>query len=117
MQKNRYLITNRTTEMIRWLANNPKIQRRICCEGYDIEPDECLEIIEMLEQEGFYELVYILLMKNVNHVVIANAVEKLQYKAWSNEWEKIGNEKMCMNIKEQIKNGMLLREIKNNDMF
>ena len=109
--------SDRTAEIIKWLSNHNKIQRRICWDGYAIEPNECLEIIEMLEKDGLYELIYILLMRNINHIVISEAIEILQAEAWVKEWEKIGNEQMCRNIKEQIKQGINLHKNDTSDML
>jgi hypothetical protein len=117
MQNNSNLMENRTAEIIKWLSNHNKIQRRICWDGYAIEPNECLEIIEMLEKDGLYELIYILLMRNINHIVISEAIEILQAEAWVKEWEKIGNEQMCRNIKEQIKQGINLHKNDTSDML
>lgn len=117
MQNNSNLMENRTAEMIRWLSNHTKIQRRICWDGYLTEPDECLKIIEILEKEGLYELIYILLMRNINHIIISEAIEILQAEAWAKEWVMIGNKQMCRNIKEQIRQGMKLHENDDFDIF
>ena len=71
----------------------------------------------MLEKDGLYELIYILLMRNINHIVISEAIEILQAEAWVKEWEKIGNEQMCRNIKEQIKQGINLHKNDTSDML
>ncbi len=117
MQGNANLMLNRTTRMMEWLANHPRIQHRICCEDFGVEPEECIQIIEMLEEKEFYELVYILLLKNEQQIVIADVLEKLKTGAWAREWEKVGNEKMCRDIKEKIRNEMTLREMKNDNIF
>ncbi len=117
MQEKDREVKNRTIEIIRWLAKHPKIQRRICCEEYTIEPDECLEIMEILEKNGFYELMYILLRKNEQHLAIDYALEGLKTEAWANEWGKVGNEQMCRTIKERIRNGIQLLEMGKDEMF
>jgi hypothetical protein len=56
MQEN---IANKTAEAIRlvkWLSEHPKIQSRLFEDYAETTPEECLEIIEMLEKNEFYEM-------------------------------------------------------------
>ena len=36
--------------MINWMAAHPKIRRRICKDEYTVTPEECIEILELLEK-------------------------------------------------------------------
>ena len=92
------------------LSENPDILHTLCCEGYEVEPPECLEIIGILEEQGFYELIYILLIKNRYHAVIGGAIERLLAEMWMSEWEKAGNQQMCKELKERIQKEMAFRE-------
>ena len=101
---------NRPLEIIKWLSTHPDIQRNLCREGYEVEPPECLEIIGTLEEQGFYELIYILLVKNQHHAIIGGAIDKLLTQFWMDAWGKAGNRQMCTEIKEQIQNEIALWE-------
>jgi len=100
---------SRTMEIIKWMSAYPDIQRALCCEGYEVEPDECLEIIGILEEQGFYELIYVLLVKNQCHAVIGGAIERLLAEMWMSEWEKVGSQQMCKDLKECIQKEIAFR--------
>ena len=104
--------TNRTAEMIKWLANHPNIQQMLCHDEYEAEADACLEIVDALEKQGYYEMIYIFLMKNQCHKVIGDAIDKLFAELWADRWEKAGNQQMCREIHAYIQNEIALREMK-----
>ncbi len=62
MQKKTNTMTNRSLEIIKWLSNHREIQRIICREGYEAELPEYLDVVEELEKQGYYELIYICLL-------------------------------------------------------
>ena len=98
--------------MIRWMAVHPKIQRMLCIEDYDADPEECLEIIAWLEEQGFYTLIYVLLLKNKYQRVIGTAIERYETELWANEWQEKGDKWMCENLKTRIKAEMEFQELK-----
>ena len=99
---------NRTAEMIKWLSSHPGIQQHLCRDEFVLQSDECLEIMDALEKQGYYEMIYIFLMKNQFHGTVGNALDKLLAELWANEWEKAGNQLMCRDIKERIQNEITL---------
>lgn len=103
MREKSSAITNKSVEMIKWLSSHNEIQRIICREGYDAELPEYLDIIEELGKQGYYELIYILLVKNQYNVAIDDVVERLLFETLTDQWEKTGNEALCTDIKERIK--------------
>lgn len=92
-----------TIRLVKWLAEHPKIQRRLCEGEYESTPEECLEMIELLEDNSFYEMIFILLMKNIHNPVIDDAVTKMAAEKITNEWERVGTEQMCRDIKARIR--------------
>jgi hypothetical protein len=98
-----------TIRLVRWLAEHPKIQRRLCEGEYESTPEECLETIEMLAKDSFYDMIFVLLMKNSHDLIIDEALTKMATEKIVNEWERVGTEQMCRDIKERIK-----EEIKRN---
>lgn len=117
MQDNRNNQKEDTVRLIRWLAEHPSIQRRLCDEGAESTPEECIEIIEQLEKNSFYDMIYILLMKNSHDIVIGEAIEKVIAEKMANEWERIGTEQMCQDIKGRIKEEIKIKELRGNKMF
>ena len=107
MHENAAATRNRTAEMIRWLASHPRIEQMLCHDEYAIKDDECLELVDALEKQGYYEMIYIFLMKNQFQRAVGNAIDKLVAEMWANEWEKAGNQQMCREIKERIKNEIM----------
>lgn len=92
-----------TIRLVRWLAEHPKIQRRLCEADFESTPEECLEIIEMLENNSFYDMIFILLMKNSHDLIIDEAITKMVTEKMANEWDRIGTEQMCADIKNRIR--------------
>ena len=117
MQDNRNNPKEDTIRLIRWLSEHPRIQRRLCDEGTESTPEECLEIIEQLEKNSFYDMIYILLMKNSHDMVIGEVLSKIIVEKMANEWERMGTEQMCRDIKEKIKEEIKLKEKQRNKMF
>jgi len=97
---------NRTAEMIKWLANHPGIQRMLCQDEYESGADEFLEILDALEKQGYYEMIYIFLMKNQCHRVVGNAIDKWFTELLADAWAKAGNQQICREMKERIQNEM-----------
>lgn len=95
-----------TIRLVRWLAEHPKIQRRLCEGEYESTPEECLEMIELLENNSFYDMIFILLMKNSHDRIIDEALTKMVMEKMANEWERVGTEQMCRDIKERIRHGI-----------
>ena len=117
MQYNRNNQKEDTLRLIRWLSEHPSIQRKLCDEGTESTPEECIETIEQLEKNSFYDMICILLMKNSHDIVIGGAIEKVIAEKMANEWERIGTEQMCRDIKEKIKEEIKIKELPGNKMF
>lgn len=92
-----------TIKLVKWLAVNPKIQSRLCEDYAESSPEECIEIIEILEENAFYDLIVILLMKNQYNLALEQVVTEIVIDKMAKEWERIGMEQMCSDIKEKLK--------------
>ncbi|KUO62062.1 MAG: hypothetical protein APF84_07785 [Gracilibacter sp. BRH_c7a] len=106
-----------TVRLVRWLSEHPKIQRRLCESEFESTPEECIEMIEMLEKNSFYDMIFILLIKNSHDLIINEAISKMVTEKITNEWERIGTEQMCRDIKERIRDEIKLNEIRGDKMF
>lgn len=49
---------------------------------------------------------FILLMKNSHDAIIDKALTKMVMERIANEWERVGTEQMCRDIKERIRHGI-----------
>jgi NDP-sugar pyrophosphorylase family protein len=110
MQENISCQSDDTIRLVEWLSEHPKIQRRLYNGGYEVSPEECLEIMELLEKNEFYEMILILLMRNQQDAVLAEATSKLVVEKLVDEWRRIGTEQMCKDIKEKIREEIRLKE-------
>jgi len=104
----------RETEVIRlakWMSEHPRVRRRICENEYEVTPEEFIELTELLEENGFYEMIYVLLTKNQVNDILEQATSRLLVEKTCNEWERIGTKQFCKELKDIIKEEM---EIKAN---
>ncbi|AFV03466.1 MULTISPECIES: hypothetical protein [Dehalobacter] len=111
MQEGKHHQMDDTIRLVRWLSEHPKIQSRLCEGEYESTPEECIEMIEMLEKHSFYDMIFILLMKNRHDPVIDEALTKMVTEKIANEWERIGTEQMCRDIKERIRKEIKINEV------
>lgn len=88
---------------IRWMAAHPNMQHRLCDPDCEAGPEECLELIESLEAEGFYEMIYVLLVKNCADAVLGPAFHRVLVEAACRDWERAGMQEMCRSIKAGIR--------------
>lgn len=96
-------LQDRAAQMINWLVSHPQVQSIICFEEYGACPEQCLEDMDTLAEAGYYELIYILLMKNRFSYVIGRVVEAMLMEAWAEQWESMGYSNMVGKIKTRIK--------------
>jgi hypothetical protein len=52
------------------LAEHPKVQSRLFEDYSETTPEECLEIMEILDKNGYYEMIIALLMKNQYNIAL-----------------------------------------------
>lgn len=105
----------RETEVIRlvkWMTEHPKIRRRICEDEYEVTPEEFIEIAEMLEENGFHEMIYVLPVKNQMGDILAQATSRLLVEKACNEWERLGTSQLLKGLKDTIREEMKLKEIR-----
>mgnify|MGYP004702466817 CR=1 FL=1 len=105
----------RETEVIRlvkWMTEHPKIRRRICEDEYEVTPEEFIEIAEMLEENGFHEMIYVLPVKNQMGDILAQATSRLLVEKACNEWERLGTSQLLKELKDTIREEMKLKEIR-----
>lgn len=115
MQKN-LQDENKVIRLAIWLTEHPKIQHRLFEEEYDATPDEFIEIMEMLEENGFYEMILVLLIKNKWNVSLEQALSKVFIEKMAKEWERIGTEQMCRDIKDKIREEQRAEKAKENSL-
>ena len=105
----------RETEVIRlvkWMTEHPKIRRRICEDEYEVTPEDFIEIAEMLEENGFHEMIYVLPVKNQMGDILAQATSRLLVEKACNEWERLGTSQLLKELKDTIREEMKLKEIR-----
>jgi hypothetical protein len=106
-----------TIRPVEWLSEHPKVQRKLYGGEYEVNPEECMELIELLEKNAFYEMILILLMRNQHDATLAEATSRLITEKLVSEWKRIGTEQMCRDIKEKIREGIRLKETGRNSMY
>jgi len=94
-----------------WMTEHPKVQRRICEDGFEVTPEEFIEIMEMLEGNGFYEMIFILIVKNRSNPVLEKALSRLVVEKVGKALEEIGARQMCEELKGKIREEIKLKEI------
>ncbi len=102
MQENITLKTAEAIRLVKWLSEHPKIQSRLFEDYTQTSPEECLEIIEILEENDFYEMIVALLMKNQYNIALEQVISEFVIDKMIREWERVGTEQMCQDIKEKI---------------
>lgn len=102
--------TDKVIELVRWLAEHPKVQRRLCEDEYKVTPEEFIEIMELLEQHEFYEMIVVLILKNRCNAVLSQALSRMLVETMSKEWEKIGTKQMCKDMKDLIREEIRSKE-------
>ena len=103
MQENIAIKTTEAIRLVKWLSEHPKIQSRLFEDYTQTTPEECLEIIEILEKNEFYEMIVALLMKNQYNIALEQVISEFVIDKMIKEWERVGTERMCQDIKEKIK--------------
>lgn len=94
---------DKTIRLIKWLSKHPKIQTRLCEDGYTVTLEECLEIIELLEENEFYDMIFVLFVKNSHERTIDKIITEIMIEKMTEEWKRIGTKQMCQDIKQKIK--------------
>lgn len=92
-----------TIRLVKWLSENPNIMFSLCNIEEEVSPEECLEIIELLEKNAFYDMIFIMIMRNRDNSIMDSAITKMIVDKVIKEWERIGTEQMCRDIKQCIK--------------
>ncbi len=92
---------SRTAEMINWFAKNHYIEWFLIDED-PVTPEKCIEFIDKLSEKGYYEMIYILLLKNEHERIIGRALRRMRTEILAGKWEETGNSNMCEEIKSRI---------------
>ena len=103
MLKSKSVQRNETIRLVKWLSENPKIMYSLCDIEAESTPEECLEIIELLEKNEFYDMIFILLMRNRDNNIMDRAITKMVADKVIKEWKRVGTEQICQDIKQYIK--------------
>lgn len=97
---------NKMARLVEWMGENMEIQAMLCDGGFEADAEDCIALMDMLEEQGFYELIYVLLIKNQQDDVIWGTMEKLLADAWARRWEQAGTRAMLREIRERIRSEM-----------
>ena len=101
---------DKVIKLVYWLTEHPKIRRILCDSDYEVEPEEFIEIMEMLEKNEFYEMIVVLLIKNSFNELIEQVMSRILVEKMGKEWERIGTEQLCRDIKAKVREEVKLRE-------
>lgn len=101
---------NKTAKLIRWVTEHPEVKWDLSGIEMGGDSEECLNIIDILEQAGFYELIFIILIGGEKFREVGFAMDKMFYIMWAEKWEEIGDQNMCTWIKEEIKSELEKRK-------
>ncbi len=116
MQDNITIKTAEAIRLVKWLSEHPKIQIRLFEDYAQTTPEEFLEIIEILEKNGFYEMIVALMMKNQYNIALEQVISEFVIEKMIKEWERIGMEQMCRDIKDKIRVKIKLKD-KGRELF
>ena len=72
--------------LAKWMTEHPKIRRRICEDEYMVSPEEFIDIMELLEKNEFYEMIYVLLVRNQTNPVLEQATSRIVMESACQEW-------------------------------
>lgn len=107
MQK---VINENILDFIKWLKDNPSTQYLIENNGMDLKGKDLLNIMNVLEKGGFYEIIYTITMSASGNIEISRAIEKFIYQAVIEIWESKGTETMYNIFKD-----ILIEEINDRE--
>lgn len=99
----------------KWIAKNPRVVHRMINLEDNITPQECIELIEILEEQSLEYLIPILLYTVDNNGVISKAIARVNAESLSMTWESMGTAQMLTDIKNKIRKETELKEMRNND--
>ena len=100
--------------LAKWMTEHPKIRRRICEDEYMVSPEEFIDIMELLEKNEFYEMIYVLLVRNQTNPVLEQATSRIVMESACQDWERMGPEALRRELKERIREEMQLKETRNH---
>ena len=93
--------------LAKWMTEHPKIRRRICEDEYMVSPEEFIDIMELLEKNEFYEMIYVLLVRNQTNPVLEQATSRIVMESACQEWERMGPEALrrefTANVSHELK--------------
>ena len=104
--------TDRMVRFIKFMAENPAIECVLCSTDDEILNDEFIEVMEKLEENGFYEMVYILMKKYHFSGIISKAITKMKMKVIGEKIKDVGYEKLSSELKDLIREEIKLRKKK-----
>lgn len=87
--------------LVKWMTDNPAKWNMICTEN-DIEAEGCLEVIEELEQRGFYLLIPVLLSHNMN-IDVEACIDRLIARQFISNWKNKDLREISAEIREALR--------------
>ena len=99
-------------KVVKWMAENPRIARRLLNVEGCTTPEECIEVIEILEKQSLEYLIPVLFHTVCFDGVMENVWSRLYAEGVSKAWEHVGTGRMLADIKDKIREEIRLKGIK-----
>lgn len=100
MQENQR--SNEIVKLLKWIENNHNIWLEICQEE-GLPAGRCRELIEEMEQEGFWLLIPVIVERNMPNIEVDRAMTRFVYRKIRKAWEEKRDEEIVDEIKEALK--------------
>lgn len=104
-------------KVTKWIAENPKIMRRILNVEECTTPEVCIEVIEVLEKQFLEYLIPILLYTTNYNDVMEKVMSRIYAESMTKTWEQLGTEHMLGDIKSKIREEIKLKEFRKNGAY
>lgn len=102
MQENQR--SNEIVKLLKWIENNHNIWLEICQEE-GLPAGRCRELIEEMEQEGFWLLILVIVERNMPNIEVDRAMTRFVYRKIRKAWEEKRDEEIVDEIKEVLRRG------------
>ena len=97
--------------MMKWIAQYPKIVNRIVNMEQCTTPEECIEVINLLDKHSFEYLVPILLHTVDYDVVMDRGISRLYAEGLATVWEQKGTAHVLDDMKDIIREEIARAEL------
>lgn len=101
----------------KWIAEYPRLIRRVLNVEDSTTPEECIEIIEVLEEQSLEYLVPVLLYSVDFNGVMNKVIARVNAESVAKTWEATGTKEMMADIKNKIREEIKLKEVRDNEIL